>query len=160
MSEKNAMNEFCCQYALIGDPEEAAVRAGFDRKNALYEAVGFLRSEECQKTITAFRSALADSECIRSGLKRLAFGSCKDAVFLAFAEEMPSAAVIEDLDLFGISEIKRVKGGGVEIKFFDRMKAMEKLYELENAFSEHDKAAELIKALTSSVGEADILDNN
>ncbi len=31
------------------------------------------------------------------------------------------------LDLFNISEIKRVKGGGMEIKFFDRLKALEKL---------------------------------
>lgn len=31
------------------------------------------------------------------------------------------------MDLFNISEIKRVKGGGMEIKFFDRIKALEKL---------------------------------
>ena len=31
------------------------------------------------------------------------------------------------LDLFNVSEIKRPRGGGMEIKFFDRLKALEKL---------------------------------
>lgn len=34
------------------------------------------------------------------------------------------------MDLFNISEIKRKKGGDIEIKFFDRLKALERLYEL------------------------------
>ena len=37
---------------------------------------------------------------------------------------------LENMDLFNISEIKKVKGGGVEIKFFDRIKALEKLENL------------------------------
>ena len=34
---------------------------------------------------------------------------------------------IESMDFFNISEIKKPKGGGLEIKFFDRLKALEKL---------------------------------
>lgn len=34
------------------------------------------------------------------------------------------------MDLFNISEIKRPKGGGLEIKFFDRLKPLEKLQEI------------------------------
>lgn len=34
------------------------------------------------------------------------------------------------MDLFNISEIKRKKGGDIEIKFFDRLKALEKLQQL------------------------------
>lgn len=34
------------------------------------------------------------------------------------------------MDLFNISEIKRKKGGDIEIKFFDRLKALERLCEL------------------------------
>ncbi len=93
---------------------------------------------------------LHGNDSIKKGLEKLAFGSCNDAVVLAFAEELPPSEIIEKLDLYNVSEIKRVKGGGVEIKFFDRLKALEKLYELENAFDNHDKASELIKALTIS----------
>ena len=34
------------------------------------------------------------------------------------------------MNLFNISEIKRPKGGGLEIKFADRMKALALLYEI------------------------------
>ena len=34
------------------------------------------------------------------------------------------------MDLFNISEIKRKKGGDIEIKFFDRIKALEKLLDI------------------------------
>lgn len=34
------------------------------------------------------------------------------------------------MDFFNISEIKRKKGGDIEIKFFDRLKALEKLQQL------------------------------
>ena len=50
------------------------------------------------------------------------------------------------------------QGGGVEVRFFDRLKALEKLYELENAFSEKDKAKSLLAALTG--GESDGDDDN
>ena len=61
--------------------------------------------------------------------------------------------------LFNVSEIKRVKGGGVEVKLFDRLKALEKLFELENSFSDRDKANDLIKALSDSAEDGDAIDN-
>ena len=90
-----------------------------------------------------------------AGLKRLAFGSCRDAVTLAFAEELPPAEIIGKLDLFNVSEIKRDKGGGVEIKLFDRLKALEKLYELEMAQDGRNTAAGLIEALSASNSDSD-----
>lgn len=94
---------------------------------------------------------MTEKDSVKERLKHLAFGSCNDAVVLAFAEELPPKSVIEKLDLFNVSEIKRVKGGGVEIKLFDRLKALEKLYEIENSSENHDKAAEIINALALSV---------
>lgn len=61
------------------------------------------------------------------GLRRLAFGEIQDAVTLLFESEEKILSVLPDLDLFNVSEIKRPKGGGMEIKFFDRLKALEKL---------------------------------
>ena len=154
---KARLNSFCCNYVILGSVEEAAVRAGFPRESSLSEGIGLLKNEECRQLIAQLRQLLADSGTVAAGLKRLAFGSCTDAVYLVFAEELPPAEVIEKLDLFNVSEIKRVKGGGVEVKLFDRLKALEKLFELENAFSDRDKAESLIKALTAD-GEDDICD--
>lgn len=158
MSEKPLKSQrdaFCCWYVLLGNAFEAAERAGFPKETALTEAVKCLRSQECRKTIASLRDILSDSGSVAAGLKRLAFGSCTDAVYLVFADELPPPSVIEGLDLFNVSEIKRVKGGGVEVKLFDRLKALEKLFELENSFTDRDKAAELIMALTAPTEEGD-----
>lgn len=155
MSEKNMerrRNEFCCYYVMLGDPEEAAVKAGWQGTSALTEAANYLKDPQCRKIISELKTLFSDSGSVKAGLRRLAFGSCKDAVTLAFSEELPPPAVTERLDLFNVAEIKRVKGGGVEIKLFDRLKALEKLYELENAQDGKNMAAELIEALTASAG--------
>lgn len=64
------------------------------------------------------------------GLRKIAFGDIHDAIKLLFAEEDTILDELKTLDLFNISEIKRPKGGGMEIKFFDRIKALEKLGEI------------------------------
>lgn len=71
-------------------------------------------------------------EEICEGLKHLAFGEIKDAIYLLFANENEIAEKLPDLDLFNISEIKRPKGGGMEIKFFDRIRALEKLRDIKS----------------------------
>ena len=60
------------------------------------------------------------------GYQRLAFGNIADAVSLLYMEN-PSRADLSEMDLFLVSEIKRPKDGSMEIKFFDRLKALEKL---------------------------------
>ncbi|MCH5321112.1 MAG: terminase small subunit [Eubacterium sp.] len=64
------------------------------------------------------------------GLRRLAFGDIQDAITLLFESEENILSVLPTLDLFNVSEIKKQKGGGMEIKFFDRIKALEKLREV------------------------------
>lgn len=71
-------------------------------------------------------------ETAKEGFRRLAFGSIQDAVRLLFCEEV-NPRVLRNMDLFSVSEIRRPKGGGMEIKFFDRMEALRLLSELENA---------------------------
>lgn len=68
-------------------------------------------------------------EEICDGYRRLAFGTVQDAVALLFAGEQEIMEKLPGYDLFNVSEIKRPKGGGMEIKFFDRLKALEKLWE-------------------------------
>lgn len=56
----------------------------------------------------------------------MAFGGVADALKLLYTEH-PSDEQLSEMDLFMISEIKKPKDGMLEIKFFDRLKALEKL---------------------------------
>lgn len=83
---------------------------------------------------------------VRSGLERIAFNRCNDAVKLAFFGK--DGADIEDLDLSCISAIKRDKDGGVDMKFFDRQRALETLMQLDEAESSCGSAEEFLAAVT------------
>ena len=86
-------------------------------------------------------------EQIEKGLTELAFGSCCDAVKLLFMSEDEIMQKLPKLKLINVSEIKRPKGGGMEIKFFDRLKALEKL----GAGGEHETGAkQLFDAISNS----------
>ena len=63
------------------------------------------------------------------GYERLAFGSTSDAFKMLTAVDM-SEIDPEQLDLFNVSEIKKPKDGALEIKFFDRLKALEYLSDI------------------------------
>lgn len=162
MIDKNLKHKrkiFCCNYVLLGNIREAAVQAGFDKETALLDGIACLQSAECRKFISQLRNTLSDSSGVIAGLKRLAFGSCTDAVYLIFADELPPPEVISGLDLFNVSEIRRVKGGGVEVKLFDRQKAIEKLFEFENSSSDRCTAESLISALTQSSEGGTLIDD-
>lgn len=89
-----------------------------------------LRRKDIQDEIEKIDQKRKRSEAeISAGYSRLAFGCVSDAVKLIFSDDITEEK-IEALDLFNISEIKRKKGGDVEIKFFDRLKALEHLYEM------------------------------
>lgn len=76
-------------------------------------------------------------EQIEGGLMELAFGSCSDAIKLLFMSEEEIMKKLPRLKLINVSEIKRPKGGGMEIKFFDRIKAYEKLVQIDNGKQEN-----------------------
>ena len=88
---------------------------------------------------------------VTEGFRRLAFGDIQDAVKLLFETEENILSSLPSLDLFNISEIKRQKGGGMEIKFFDRIKALEKLREITGA-DERQTALSFYDALEKSAG--------
>lgn len=70
------------------------------------------------------------------GYERLAFGEISDCIKLMFIKDFDENQ-IKNMNLFNISEIKRLKDGTIEIKFFDRMKALEKLQQIELNRSEN-----------------------
>lgn len=147
---KKALNEkerlFCSYYASTGDARGCAARAGYviaPGKNA----VKLLAREDIRNEIARLekeKSSLCSD--VEKGLHRLAFGSVADALKLMLCEETLTAQQIEELDFFNVSDIKRPKGGGLEIKFFDRLKALEKLSQL-NGGTENSESS-FVKALS------------
>ena len=95
-------------------------------------------------------SKKSDTQLVIDGLKKLAFGKVNDAVTLVFAEDIPPPELLAKMQLFNLSSVKRVKGGGVEIQFFDRQKALEKLYELDGELHGRGRAEDFMKALCTS----------
>ncbi len=141
LTEKEKL--FCSYYAGFGDARGCAARAGYcispskSAERLLARADIRAEIERLEKERRSFSSQA------EKGLYRLAFGSVTDALRLMLCEETMSAEEIEKLDLFNVSDIKRPKGGGIEIKFFDRLKALEKLASMgggENSESSFIKA--------------------
>lgn len=121
--------DFCFCFLKTGNAQKAAELAGFGGDTS---AVGnkLLQRENILKEIEhiAVSQQRLLSGFATTGYIRLAFGSISDAVSLLYMEK-PSREELEKMDLFLISEIKHPKDGAVEIKFFDRLKALEKLSE-------------------------------
>ena len=92
-----------------------------------------------------------EKDLVLEGLEKLAFGKVNDAVRLVFAEEVPSPAVLARMNLFNVASISRDKGG-VEVKFFDRQRALERLYDYANAGQNGEAAEDLLRALAGGDG--------
>ncbi len=121
--------EFCRRFVSCGNFEEAARLSGFtaDPKSKSQE---LLSREDVVSEIRRLSSLRRQtmSELAQAGYQRLAFGSISDAVSLLYMEN-PTQSDLQSMDLFSVAEIKRPKDGSMEIKFFDRLKALEKLCE-------------------------------
>lgn len=128
---------FCLFYCQSRSPRMAAANAGYGIFTAKAAARLICRTD-IQAEIKRIDSAMPVTQNeIVSGCRTLAFGSAADAFSLIYSgDEELAKEKIEALNLMNISEIKRPKGGGIEIKFFDRLKALEKLYELSSAQSD------------------------
>ena len=117
---------FCGFYCELRDARAAAEKAGFKKSAAEGEAM--LGREEIVEEVARL-SALKNRETgdiASAGYRRLAFGDISDAVSLLFMKE-PGEEELRNMDLFLVSEIKKPRDGNMEIKFFDRLKALEKL---------------------------------
>ncbi len=151
-AQQRALRErFCGLYLLLGNAEEAAIRAGVPPEQAFDYANRELQGNACRRMLQRLSAmpVIPVRAMVMHGLSRLAFGRANDAARLVFADEMPSATELARLDLFHVSEIKRVKGGGVEIKLFDRQKALERLLECANEVDSAASANALLAAFAA-----------
>ena len=144
--------EFCRWYAKLQNPKEAARKAGFSVMPE-HRAMGMLSKKSVKERIKELeKENAADDNLIAAGLKRLAFGSVSDAVKLILSCGGENSPDIDSLDLFSVSEIKYTCGKGMEIKFFDRIKALERLAEISYG-DRAGAAASFYEALERSTAE-------
>lgn len=140
---------FCHQYLKTGDEKEAAILSGYTSsperismellsRKEIREEIDNLYAEKKKKfTYQAF-----------IGYERLAFGNISDIIKLIFIENM-SFEEIRKMNLFNISEIKKPREGALEIKFFDRLRALEKLEQIDS--HENPKQKSFYQALEDSI---------
>lgn len=118
---------FCMYYAHSMDAVQSAVNAGY-KKDPYKKAVQLLSkstvSEKIAELVNSREDAIKNLAFL--GYHKLAFSPIADAVSLLFMEN-PSKAQLMNMDLYAVSEIKKLKDGAMEIKFFDRLKSLEKL---------------------------------
>lgn len=132
---------FLRAFAEKGNITEAGRTAGFPEKKLVQNCTKLMARPQAQKYLKEYRDSLKPNgrEAVREALLRIAFGQNNDAVSLAMSERELSPEEISSLDLFGISELKQIKGGGLEIKFTSRLEALKLLYELEQNDSGGDE---------------------
>lgn len=149
MTKKEKM--FCRVYSALNNLKEAAVHAGFPAESAQKTAEELIAREDISKEVMRLTAKNSDSLCDRAvaGLLRLAFGNYDDCIKLLYCDEEPDLSA---MNLFNISEIKRPKGGGLEIKFADRMKALALLYEIGKQ-SEDEESMSFFEALENGDDE-------
>lgn len=129
--------KFCSLFLGSGNSELAAEKAGYTGDCEQKGEELICRPEisaELERLSRLREKSLANMAA--AGYQRLAFGSICDAISLLYKSD-PSKEDLEGMDLFLVSEIKRPKDGSMEIKFFDRLKALEKL----GAGGEHETGA-------------------
>lgn len=148
---KNTLSQkqlaFCRHYVRTRNGREAAAAAGFllfPEKTAARLLTDARIRGEIERLEADCKASRAE---LIAGYRRLAFGSTADAVrLLLHCDDAPPDP--DTLDLFSVSEIKRPKGGGMEIKFFDRQRALDKLSELQSGNT--DSALPFYRALEKS----------
>ena len=138
---------FCLYYAQDRNGRAAAVKAGYAEPDLA--AVRLLERPDIRRVIAENApSPRAEPAELLCGYRKLAFGSGADALKLLFGSVPPDA--FDTLDLFNVAEIKRPKDGALEIKFFDRLKALEHLQQLSDT-DRTDPGLPLYRALMRSV---------
>ncbi len=143
---RERLAQFCQTYLQTMDPIRSAETAGMSD--------GFTRlaGKATQSRLDTMRAAVAEQihreDAVRR-LAQLAFGQSNDAVFLALH---PERADPYALDLSAVSECKVTDKGGVEIKFVDRIRALESLCSL-LADGGGQSAAELFRALSETADD-------
>ena len=140
--------EFCRLMAVYGDPIRAARMARYRDPETVWSQLAARDDivDEIRRRCENIRS-IYESTAL-TGLYRLAYGGVGDPLNLLYRDQI-SEEDLQTLDLRNVSEIKR-SDKGIEIKFCDRVKAIDKLQELLSNSSEHSGGTGLLDAMLLS----------
>ena len=144
--------KFLCRFAAGKNILEAAAACGIPESSAYEEGIKILKHPEAFKFVTEIAVTMKryDGDSVEECLDRIINGRINDAVILA--KSCPEELTEEDvrkLDLYNVSELKFSKGV-CEIKFADRIKAIEKLNEIRTGKAADNAAQSFLDA----IGEA------
>ena len=109
--------------------------------------------DKCDENCMECKGRFNCKKRVLLGYERLAFGSTADAFKLLMDNASPEI-IAENMNLFNVAEIKKPKDGAMEIKFFDRIKALEHLGDIpdneEKAVAFYDVLSDCAKSLKRS----------
>ena len=146
---------FCIFMARGFSPEESVRRAGYGAGDCGRQSAALLGDAKVRRRISRLMKDLccrAPEQTARAGLERLALGDVGGVLALLGDEE----TFIRNADLFHVAELRRPKGGGIELKFYDRLRALSLLAEM--GAGGDSAAGSLLSALEKSaraVGSAE-----
>ena len=142
---------FCRFCAALGNPAQAAEWAGIPAD----QAQSILGREEAAAFVAACEGELGrdspEHQLLR-GVLRLVREGGNDAAVLMLRHEELTPRQIQMLDLYGVSSFKRGSDGSVEIKLYDRLRALEMLERIVGNASDRQEADALCAALEQSAG--------
>ena len=145
---KQKEKDFCRLMTILADPARAAREAGYPNPDkewpALLERDDIV--DEIRRRMKKIRSVYKSTAVC--GLYRLAYGDVSDALTLVYSDYV-NEDKLKALDLMCVSEIKKTDKG-IEIKFCDRMKAIEKLNEILGTEEVTGTASGLLDAMRKS----------
>ena len=154
-----AQKKFLYHFFRSRNVEEASAACGFSHDSAYEEGMKILSHPQAFGFLASMAVTMKKASCstVEDALERLINGRINDAVILAeTSQEELTEADIRKLDLYNVSEFKIGKGI-CEIKFADRLKAIEKLNEIRTGKAVDDLAQSFFdaigKAADSTVAE-------
>lgn len=155
---------FLLNFILYRNVVEAGVVSGFPREKAFMLGIEILKTRGATEFLNETAKIIDEAvgNVAKSGLDRIVTARVNDAVALAFSEDTITMQEIGGLNLDCVAEIKRPKGGGCEIKFFDRLKAVESVYDMNNSAKSEDTAQSFFNAFNvskSSISNLETEDN-
>ena len=149
MRLKKREMEFCRLAAVLGNPEQAARRAGYKHPDEAWPAL-IMRQDIADEIRRAAREvSRVYRDTLLCCVYRLMSADNTDALRLVYHDDM-SDREIREMNLSGVAEIKRTKDKSVEIKFFDRIKALDKFAELSDASADGASSGGLLEAMRLS----------
>ena len=146
------VKSFCRFYSNCTDAEMAAKMAGIPDPSR--SGLLLLDREEVTSELKRLyhQKLVQNEQRVMAGYERLAFGSAEGAAGLLFADD-PAGMLKNGCDIFNVAEIRRPREGALEIKFFDRLKALEKLQEIRR--EEKPGASDFYRAVLGGLGSAE-----